>query len=353
MIKKHIVVDDIGVNCEGVCRVEDKVYFVPKALPNEKVTFKVSKDKGRYALCELVEIEEEAECRVQPRCDYYHICGGCQMQNVEYLTQLEYKRKIVQDTLKHIGGVDVSVEKVIGSINSYSYRNKVSFTVAKVDGETKIGLVQEGTNSLIDVDKCCIAKDTINDVLAIVKKYISTYGIQAYDYDTKEGYLRHVVVRVLDNAVLVTLVTADKNIPNINNLVNMLASIDNIGLDLNINKGRKGKILSNKFIHVSGIDKLYGMEDGVRYPVSSYSFMQVNDYIKDKIYTEVESYIPRDHIVIDAYSGAGLLSNIIAKQCKYVYAIEIIESAVENSRELSVDNGIKNIESICGDVKDV
>ena len=353
MIKKHVEIEDIGVNCEGICRIDDKVYFVPGAFPKDIVTLKVKKDKGRYAQCELVGVEESAQYKILPRCDYYYECGGCHMQNVEYLVQLDFKQKIVKDTLKHVGGLDVEVNKVIGSMNNYAYRNKVSFTVTDVDGETKVGLVKEGSYDLIEIDKCRIAKDEINNVLTIINKFIATYNIKAYNYDTKVGYLRNVVVRVLDNAILITLVTADKNIPNINNLVTMLSSIENFGLDLNINKGKKGKILSNKFIHVAGIDKLYGMEDGVRYPVSSYSFMQINDYIKDKIYTNVENSIPKDHIVVDAYSGAGLLSNIMAKRCKYVYAIEIIADAIENSKQLSLDNGIKNIESICGDVKDV
>ena len=353
MIRKHINIDKLGINGEGVTYIDGKVCFVKGALPEDVVEVKIKKDKKKYMEGELVNIETPSSHRLNPRCEYYESCGGCNLQHLEYVMQLEYKKHSVEDTLRHVAGVDVQADKIVGSLSNYGYRNKMSFLVAKVDGVTKIGMQQEGTNTLVEIEKCDIANSKINEVLHIVREYINKYNIEAYDYETKSGYLRNVVVRVLDNAVLVTLVTADKNIPNLSQLSTMLSKVGTYGLDLNINKSSRGKIFANKFVHISGIDKLYGMEDGVRYPISSHSFMQINDYIKDKIYTEVEESIHKDNIVIDAYSGAGLLSNILAKRCKYVYAVEIIESAVQDSKELSIDNGIKNIEAICADVKTV
>lgn len=353
MIKREIEIEKLGINGEGVTHIDGKICFVKGAIPGDWVDIKISKDKSKYMIGELINIEKSSIHRLWPRCDYYEECGGCNLQHIEYVKQLEYKKQIVEETLSHVAGVEVSVDRIVGSLSPYGYRNKMNFLVAKVDGKTKIGMQQEGSNTLVEIDKCRLANDKINEVLDIVREYVSKNNVEAYDYDTRTGYLRNVVVRALDNAILVTLVTADKNLPNINSLTTMLSRVGTFGLDLNINKGKRGKIFANKFVHVSGIDKLYGMEDGVRYPISSHSFMQINDYIKDKIYTEIEESINKDNVVIDAYSGAGLLSNILAKRCKYVYAVEIIDSAVEDSKELSIDNSIKNIESICADVKDV
>ena len=353
MIKKNVEIEKLGINGEGVTHIDGKICFVKGALPKDIVDIKIKKDKKKFIEAELISIREASSHRIVPKCEFYESCGGCNLQHLEYVKQLEYKKQLLEETLMHVAGVDVKADKIVGSLSNYGYRNKMNFLVAKVDGKTTLGMQQEGTNTLVEIDKCIISNEKINEVLDIVKEYINKHNIEAYDYDNKQGFLRNVVVRALDNAILVTLVTADKNIPNLNNLSNMLTRVGTFGLDININKAGKGKIFSNKFIHISGIDKLYGMEDGVRYPVSSHSFMQINDYIKDKIYTEIEESIHKDNIVIDAYSGAGLLSHILAKRCKYVYAVEIIESAVNDSKELSLDNGIKNIESICADVKDV
>ena len=54
-------------------------------------------------------------------------------------------------------------------------------------------------------------------------------------------------------------------------------------------------------------------------------------------------------VVVDAYSGAGLLSAIISKNAKYVYGIEIVEKATENANKLASDNQITNMTNINGD----
>ncbi|MDE7216228.1 MAG: 23S rRNA (uracil(1939)-C(5))-methyltransferase RlmD, partial [Clostridia bacterium] len=91
---------------------------------------------------------------------------------------------------------------------------------------------------------------------------------------------------------------------------------------------------------------------GVKYQVSMLSFMQINDKVRDMIYSRVGEIIKESGIpnVIDAYSGIGIMSNIFAKYAKKVYAIEIVEDAVNDARALAKDNGnADKIISICGD----
>ena len=80
------------------------------------------------------------------------------------------------------------------------------------------------------------------------------------------------------------------------------------------------------------------------------SFFQVNLDIMKKIYNKVLSHVESDEIVVDAYSGAGLLSALISKKAKYVYGIEIIPEATQNANSLKINNKINNLENINGDV---
>ena len=45
--------------------------------------------------------------RVNPRCDYFGLCGGCKWQNMKYEEQLVYKEKSVINDLKQIGKVEI------------------------------------------------------------------------------------------------------------------------------------------------------------------------------------------------------------------------------------------------------
>ena len=53
--------------------------------------------------------------------------------------------------------------------------------------------------------------------------------------------------------------------------------------------------------------------------------------------------------MIDAYSGAGLLSALMAKHAKKVYGIEIVKPATEIADNLKQKNNICNLSNINGD----
>ena len=54
-------------------------------------------------------------------CPVYKKCGGCQLQNLSYPEQLEFKQRKVEKLLKRF----CTVEKIIGMKTPYHYRNKV------------------------------------------------------------------------------------------------------------------------------------------------------------------------------------------------------------------------------------
>ena len=79
------------------------------------------------------------------------------------------------------------------------------------------------------------------------------------------------------------------------------------------------------------------------------SFYQVNTAVKTQIYLDVfeKASIDCDTIVIDAYSGAGVLTAMLSKRAKKAYGIEIIKEAVDSANELARRNEIDNMENIC------
>ena len=123
----------------------------------------------------------------------------------------------------------------------------------------------------------------------------------------------------------------------------------NIGLYVVISDNGKD-ILSGKNKYLYGIKDIKLVEFGVEYSINNLSFLQVNHEIKTYMYNRVLDNIgPYDNIV-DAYSGAGLLSAIMAKKCNYVIGIEINKSANESAINLCKNNNITNVNFVCGDV---
>ncbi len=80
-------------------------------------------------------------------------------------------------------------------------------------------------------------------------------------------------------------------------------------------------------------------------------FFQVNDEVKDLIYSKTRELLDfaETEVLIDCFSGVGVLTNALACDKFETYAIEMEPAAVKNACETAELNGNK-ITNICGDV---
>ena len=78
------------------------------------------------------------------------------------------------------------------------------------------------------------------------------------------------------------------------------------------------------------------------------SFHQVNNFLTENLYLKVIENIKGDK-VINCYSGAGILSGVLAKSCSKVVGIELGLSEHQNAEKLKQTNKLKNLINICGD----
>ena len=145
------------------------VVMVPLALPGETVKVKVFRNHKSYSEADITEIVEASEDRVKPECEYFQICGGCQYQHLSVPAQREWKRLQVVSVLERIGGISgVDVNATVGTDEHYKYRTKITphYDAPKKVEDLKIGFQKRGTRIMIDIPKCVIATDAINEKYA-------------------------------------------------------------------------------------------------------------------------------------------------------------------------------------------
>ena len=95
-------VTDFGNTGEGIIKIGAFPVFVPYAIKGETVRAKLNFVKKDYAFGDLIEVLNASESRVKPRCPYYEKCGGCDLQHVDTATQLEIKRKNIENVFLYI-----------------------------------------------------------------------------------------------------------------------------------------------------------------------------------------------------------------------------------------------------------
>ena len=356
MLKKNdeLEVDilELGINGEGIAKVDGVVIFVPFALPGERVRIKIINTKSSFYIGKILEIITQSEYRINPPCPVYKKCGGCSLQHLEYNKQLEFKTNLVKNNLKRIANIDINVKNCIASNKTYGYRNKIQMPVGVENESLIVGMYRPNTHKIVETNVCLLQDEQTNKIIGLTNDFLTKYKISGYSEETGKGLVRHIVARTLNNQILVTIVINGKELPHIEEYIKILKkNYSNFGLYININNQRNNVILGNKFVYIYGLECLENTEFDIKYTIYPHSFMQINNYIKYEIYSYILNYVKQNNYnaVIDAYSGAGLLSAMLAKVAKQVYGIEIIDKAVESADILKQENNISNLINICGD----
>ncbi|MBQ9713867.1 MAG: 23S rRNA (uracil(1939)-C(5))-methyltransferase RlmD [Clostridia bacterium] len=359
MIEKNDVIcaitEGLGSNGEGILRYEGITFFVPACLPGEKVRFRVLKVKGNVGYGKVEEILTPAEERVRVKCPVFSKCGGCSLQHLEYGAQLVHKATVVKDALRKIAGISISVPTAVKSDFPFGYRNKLQIPVGvNRDGETVIGFYAEHSHRIVPITACAIQPEWAEKLIAVVKRYMLECAVRGYDEERKTGAVRHIVAREIGGKYIVTLVTATKKLPNLGYLVELLSKIlKEFTLYINFNDEETNVVFGKEFHLIHGAGTFSAEEQGISYEAGPVTFLQVNENVRTKLYKEALKTVcsDGDEVVIDAYSGGGLLTAMIAKKAKRVYGIELEEEASRCADLLKAKNGLENMTNICGYVE--
>lgn len=371
-----IRIEDMGVDGEGIGKVDNIPLFVKDALIGDVVSVKIMKMKKNYGYARLLEILEPSKDRVTPPCEFHRSCGGCQIQALSYEKQLEFKQRKIRNNLKRIGGfseemLEQVMEPIIGMDEPYHYRNKAQFPVGRDrEGRTVTGFYAGRTHTIIPNRNCLLGMPMNEKILETVLSFMEKYRIEPYDEKTNRGVVRHVLTRYghTTKEWMVCLVINRTKLPHADALAEELVKLEGMtSISININQKNTNVILGEKvetlwgspyitdYIHLrTGADwQVEG--DGIAYRISPQSFYQVNPIQTEKLYSTALAYagLTGEESVWDLYCGIGTISLFLAQRAKQVYGVEIVPQAIADAKENAKLNGITNAEFFVGKAEEV
>ncbi|NIK11657.1 23S rRNA (uracil(1939)-C(5))-methyltransferase RlmD [Alkalibacillus almallahensis] len=363
-VRKNEYIDlafsDLTHEGEGVGKLDGYPIFVPYALPGESAKVKVIKVKKNLAFGKLIERYDTSEHRIEPPCDVFYKCGGCQIQHMTYDRQLTMKQDQVQDVMKKIAQMpDVPVHPTIGMNEPWNYRNKVQIPVGERDGKVITGFYQKRTHNIIDMDTCPVQSDANDEVVRGIRDIIDELNIQPYDEETHEGVIRHIVLRTgyHTNEMMVVIVTKTKDLPKQKEFVEKIKALHSgiKGIIQNINADKTNVIMGDKSHTLWGNDVIVDRIHDLEFAISAQSFYQVNPEQTEKLYDQALKYaqLSGKETVIDAYCGIGTISLFLAQHAKKVYGVEVVPQAVDDAKDNAKRNHIDNADFFVGEAEKV
>ena len=298
----EITLGEINDAGDTTAVIEGAPVVILGGLPGEVVIAEVLKRFPERFAARVVQVLQPAAERVEPECQYFLTCSGCQWQHVSYGHQLELKRNRVQREIDRYECFShLEVDRTVESVKQLGYRNHGRFTIGKRDDAGQVGYVNAVTRRFLRIEECLLMDAPINDTLKLVQ-------------DRMDGQTQ-MSVRVGANT---------------------------------------GSILVQPRMNISGLGVVTGEQHydekvrGARFRVAASSFFQVNTAQLSRAVDEVRELLDFDgsEVLIDAYCGVGVFSVLLAPYVRRVIGIEESASAIADA-ELN-SSGVENVEFIEG-----
>jgi len=349
-----VIIIDLGMDGEGIGKIEDYILFIPFALTGEEVEAKVTYVKRNLVFCKLINVISPSENRVVPVCNRFTRCGGCDLLHLEYDKQLEWKKHKLEVLLRKNAGINFEVDDTVACSSPNSYRNKIQLPFGMVNGKVAMGFFRENTHEIVSITKCFLHGEWAEKLIKIFISYASENNISVYDETTKKGILRHMVAREIDGQIAVVVISNNSPLPKTDKLIEKLDSIfgQNYALYYSPKKTHDNVIMGDLVVPIK-TKKIIANILGINAEISPFSFLQLNNEIRDKIYQKVIDEIcfeDKFPLVIDAYAGVGILGAVLAKNGATVYNIEIVKEATLDGNKLAISNNLSDkITNINGD----
>jgi 23S rRNA (uracil1939-C5)-methyltransferase len=355
----ELTIDSLAYGGNGVARLDGFVVFVRRGLPGDTVRARVTKVQRRHAEALATAVVAPGPQRVDAPCSHYPACGGCRFQDLAYDAQLAAKEQWVADSLQRLAGLSSPpLEPIVGAVSQFGYRNKMEYSFTEsADGPT-LGLHRAGRwDEVLEIEKCWLTSDVGNEIRNRVREWAREERLPAYDQETQEGYLRHLVVREGRNTgqALVQLVTARGERFDRERLIEVLTEIPAVrSIHWSVNRG-VAEVTNLPSELLWGEEAIEEQIGGLRFRVRPNAFLQTNTEMAERLYALARDYaqLRGGETVYDLYCGIGTIGLSLASSALTVWGIEISEESVACAIENQELNAIGNAAFFAGNVGEV
>ena len=297
--------DNIG---NGIAKIDNYVIFVKNALLNEKLKVKINQIKKNYATAIIMDIIKKSPKRINVKCKYYDFCGGCNFLHTTYENERDIKKRYLEKLF------NTKIE-YLDTKNEYNYRNKVVLH----SYNNKIGLYNDKTHSLCEIDHCLLLSPKINSKIDEIKKY-------------DLSLINEIMIRDINSKIMIDVKSTEKDL-----------GIKNINAD--------SLYINNHYI--KGEKYLLDKVNNYKFSIYPNSFYQVNKEGMINIYNKALSYLHDDNKLLDLYCGIGTIGIWANKKFKEIVGVELNNSSIKNANINKELNNIENINFICDDASNI
>lgn len=333
------VITGLAFGGQGILRHHGFVIFVPFTAIGDHISCRIVTKKKSFATAEVVNLKIPSAERVKPLCPYFGVCGGCQLQHIEYSAQLKYKQSAVFDALKRIGHIATEVPPVVPAELQWAYRRHITLTLNPSNGAFAIGYIAVDNTSLVEVNCCPIFINDPDPIIKQVRSFISRLK------NPSEASGKATLLKVEEKYIVsISFDNIPENCSEIcEETLSKYENWDGIA------------VVAPDCAMSFGTTTAFCQVDGLLFEYSPHVFMQNHPEQSKKIYHHVCEIAAQVNAscIIDLYCGIGITTVLFARQGADVIGVEYNPQSIQLAKKNALKNKIEQIHFVQGDVKKV
>ena len=338
----------MGINGEGIGFYKKTLVFVPGVLKGEDIFCQVTTVKRNFVEAKLLTINKHSKYRVEPPCEIYEKCGGCQIMHLHYDKQLEFKTDLLRQALKKFapaGYENYEIRPTIGMQEPLYYRAKLQFQTRKLGDEVKVGLYAQNSHYLISLKNCLVQDKVTQKIINKVALLLGKYNLPIYDERKRAGVRTVMIRRARKTGQVQMIFVTGKKLdfsPVIRDLTAEFPELETVAVNYHTTKS--SEIYGDKTEIIWGKETI---QEGVldyEFSLSPRAFYQLNPEQTEVLYSEAVKAldVTSEEHLIDAYCGVGTIGFAFAKRVKSLRGMDIIPEAIEDAKRNAARLGFNN-----------
>jgi 23S rRNA (uracil1939-C5)-methyltransferase len=301
-------------------------------------------------------------------CSHFPACGGCQILDLDYPSQLSLKEEEVR---RHFPAdaawPGLRIDPVLPSPRSDGYRHKVQLPFGlERPGPMQtvtVGCYAAGSHVVVDQSECLVQDPGLSRVAWAVRDWAIWNKVSVYREDTRMGWLRHLLLRKGEGTgeILLGLVTNGPGkgpkdwIPDLVRRCGEALAADPAGGELvgivqSVNAERTNVVLGGEEVLWWGRPQLREKLGAFVFQVGVSTFFQVNPFQTPRLYDLAAEAVPSGARLLDLYSGLGTIALWAARRAGSVIGIEENPASVQAAVKAAEENGVGNVRFLAADV---
>lgn len=319
---------------DGLGRLDGKAVFVSGAIPGDQVRCQLTVEKKRYAKGRLLEVVTPSPSRVQPPCQHFFECGGCDWQQLSYEDQCGWKERLFGENCHHQLDLEAGIVKpLIKSPQTMGYRSRVQFKCCVTTAGFQLGFYRRASHQVVNIDHCPVIDPRIEALVLLLRPLFSAspHAQQVVQIDVAVGdrSAPRIVVHYKGKVVKTFCQWLQKNSERIDG---SLFVVDDRSQKLSKIFGETGLTIE---VDSPVVELTYGVGGFAQIN------LQQNRRLVEWVLSEAQ-FFPND-TVVDLYCGMGNFSLPIARQVQHVIGVEGYAPSIESAKKNAAANGCANV----------